>query len=123
MAFLSIAGTDFSDIVATLSSTHEPIWSEDTGRTLTAQTVGDIVAYKWKLQIKTRPLKQEEIAELLEALESAPFIPCSFIPTNKKSKAMVKATFYSGSATAEIYTYSNKLEYWYSGVSFSLVEQ
>lgn len=123
MTFLEISGIDFSPIVAGLTVTHEPVWSTNAGRTQTAKFVGDIVAYKWKLQVKTKPLTQEELGFLKGKLTKSAFFECKFVSTDTLDDELKTITAYVSSVPATWYSASEMIRTRYEGVSFSIVEQ
>lgn len=102
-----------------LTITPEVIWSKNTGRTTTAEMVGDIVAVKHKLKISWPPLDGGQVAAIDTAI-SAPFFdvyykdPC----TNK----YVTKKFYAGTPTYPVYSYASGLPE-YVGVTVNLIEK
>lgn len=122
MKYLLINGHDISKYIKALTPTHEPIWSTNAGRTMTATFVGDIVARKWKLEVTTRALSQEECAYITTLLEKSPFLAVSFIPTNSSEDNTMTTTMYVGTPTQNVYSYATGLPR-YDGMSFSLIER
>lgn len=122
MTYLKIAGVDVSEYIKTLTITHEPVWSTNAGRTLTASFVGDIVARKWKIQAQTKVLSQKDNAKIVNLLESAPFFVVGFIPTNSTDDKIKEVVMYTSTPTNQLYSYANGLPR-YNGLSFNLVEQ
>lgn len=122
MAFLKISGTDISEYIQDLSITHEPVWSTNAGRTLDATFVGDIVAWKWKLQIQTIPINQNESSLISRLIESSPYFSVSFIPPNQSSDNLITVNMYTGTPSYPVYSYV-KGKKRYNGMEFNFVEQ
>lgn len=122
MEFLKISNVDISHLIKKIKPTHEAIWDEKTGRTITAKMVGDIKDRKWKLECTTVGLSQAECAQITNLLESAPFIEIGFIPPDSANDTIKTITCYGGAISYELYSYAiNNIRY--SSVGFNLVEQ
>lgn len=122
MSYLIVNGLDISGMVSTLATTHESIWSTNAGRALDATFVGDIVAYKWKLQVTTRALSQHENAVLSKALKEKAFFSVKFIPEDAEADEMKEITAYTNPKENTLYSYADGLPR-YSGTSFNLIER
>lgn len=122
MQYLKISDTDVSQYIQTLSIEHEPVWSTNAGRTLDATFVGDIIAWKWKLQIATRPLNQKESALIKRLIESSAFFNVSFISTNSETDTLKTIKMYTSAPANTLYSYHKNLIR-YQGLSFNLIEQ
>lgn len=122
MKFLKIENTDISKYINKLKPTHEPIWNTKAGRTQTAEFVGRIVAWKWKLEFTTKPLSQDDIVAIMSLIEKKPFFSVEFIPTNSKSK--ITRTFYVNAPTTEVYSYADTLQnVRYTSLAFNVIEK
>ena len=122
MEILKIAGVDVSRLIKKIKPTHEPIWDEKTGRTITGKMIGDIKDRKWKLEITTKGLTQSDSAMLSGLLESGAYIEVGFIPPNSATDTLVTKTFYGSPITYELYSYA-VANIRYSSVGFNLIEQ
>lgn len=122
MAYLKVAGVDFSPYISKMQTDLEPVWNSEAGRTLTADFVGRIVAEKWTINVGTRPLSQAESAKLHKALRSGNFIAVEFIPTDSETDELVPITCYVSPISNPIYSYVNNVPR-YSGMSFKLIQQ
>lgn len=122
MEYLEISGVNLSSYIKSLVITHEPVWSTNAGRTLDATFVGDIVARKWKIEVTTKPLTQQESALIQGLIEVSPFFNVSFIPTNSSIDALKTISVYTGTPSHTLYSYNKNLIR-YQGMSFNLIEQ
>lgn len=105
-----------------LTFTKEPIWSSNTGRGATGKMLGDIIGYKFKLQIKWPALSQEQTSLINQAINSKAFFDVEFIdPTNSNGDKITKS-FYAGTPTYPVYSYVDGLPR-YVGVGVDLIEQ
>lgn len=120
--YLKINGTDVSGYIQTLLIEHEPVWSTNAGRTLDATFVGDIIAWKWKLQITTKPLTQKESAVIKGLIENTAFFNVSFVSPNSTSDVLQTASMYTNAPASTLYSYHENLIR-YQGLSFNLIEQ
>lgn len=101
MAYFKIGNLDFSNYVSALKVGTETIVSEDSGRNANGDTVLDIVAKKKKLYITFRPLDDDEMNVLLEAI--TPYV-VSVQFRNPATNALSQATCYTGTPEPEYYT-------------------
>ena len=122
--FLEINNVDISPYIKSLQPSHESIWNSKAGRSIDSEAtfVGRIVARKWKLQAKTIPLSQENVAKIVGLLEQSDFFTVRFIPTN--GTAVIKKKFYVGSISTQVYSYNSQLSnVRYSELSFDIIER
>ena len=122
--FLEINDVDISPYIKSLQPSHESIWNSKAGRSIDSEAtfVGRIVARKWKLQAKTIPLSQENVAKIVGLLEQSDFFTVRFIPTN--GTAVIKKKFYVGAISAPVYSYNDELSnVRYSELSFDIIER
>ncbi len=102
-----------------LTITREKIWSSNTGRAANGETIGDIVAIKYKIQISWPPLSREEVAVIDAAITPA-FFPVTFLdPVTNAAKTII---CYAGTPTYPVYSYYQGVKT-YSGVNVNLVEK
>ena len=121
MAVLAINGIDMPGIALNgLTITKEPIWSGNTGRAANGRMVGDIVGYKYKLDITFIPLSAQDIAGLNSAITASPFFLASFIKPD--GGAEITRSFYAGTPAYPVYSYANGKKN-YVGVKLSIIEQ
>lgn len=105
-----------------ISVTKEPVWSSNAGRGSTGKFIGDIVCYKFKIQIKWATLSQEQTALINSTITSSAFFDAKFIdPTDSEGKYTTK-TVYAGTPTYPVYSYVDGLPR-YKGVAVDLIEQ
>ena len=102
-----------------LSITREPIWAKNTGRSANGTMVGDVVAYKTKLQITFVPLSDNQAAVLSAATRPAFFNVEFHDPEDNKKKTL---RMYAGSLPFEVYSYVEGLPR-YVGTAISLIEK
>lgn len=69
MSYLTISGTDVSNLVRSLKVGYETLVSENSGRNANGDTVIDIVNRKVKLYVGFRPMDGAEMAKLLRTFE------------------------------------------------------
>lgn len=122
--FLEINNVDISPYIKSLQPSHESIWNSKAGRSIDSEAtfVGRIVARKWKLQAKTIPLSQENVAKIVGLLEQSDFFTVRFIPTN--GTAVIKKKFYVGAISTQVYSYNDELSnVRYSELSFDIIER
>lgn len=105
-----------------LISGKEPIWSSNTGRTSTGLMVGDIVGYKFKLQIEWNVLNQEQSAALDNAITTTPFFTVKFIDPTSPAGEYKEITAYANGVSYPVYSYVDGLPR-HTGVGLSLIEQ
>lgn len=122
MAYLKVAGVDLSKYINQLVIDREPVWNTTAGRALDATFTGRIIAKKWKLNLATRPLNQQESAIIHNALTIGDFVEVEFIPTDKANEELEKAIFYVSPSSNTVYSYAKGLPR-YSTMTFNLIEQ
>lgn len=122
VSYLKISGTDVSKYIQTLSIEHEPVWSTNAGRTLDATFVGDIIAWKWKLIIATKPLTQKESALITSLIENRAFFDVSFIPPDSQTDTFHTARMYTNAPASTLYSYHKNLIR-YQALAFNVIEQ
>lgn len=105
-----------------LTSGKEPIWSSNTGRSSTGLMVGDIICYKYKLQIEWPTLSQTESAQLDRAVTGSAFFSVKFIDPADASGGFATKTMYANGASYPVYSYVDGFPR-YKGVGIDLVEQ
>ena len=105
--------------VKELTVTREPIWSKNTGRSANGTMVGDIVAYKTKLQITFVPLSDSQAAVLAAATRPA-FFDVRYHDPEDNEKKTVK--MYAGSLPFKVYSYVEGFPR-YVGTAISLIEK
>lgn len=122
MAYLKISGKDVSKYIQSLSIEHEPVWSTNAGRTINATFVGDIIAWKWKFQIVTKPLTQEESAFISGLIKKTAFFDVSFIPPDSESNTLKTVKVYTNAPASTLYSYCKEFVR-YKALSFNLIGQ
>ena len=122
MTYLKASGVDLSKYIRKMKTDHESIWNTKAGRTLSADFVGRIVGYKWKITINARALNQHESAIIHKALRKGDFIDIEFIPTNSETDELVTAKMYVSTVSNTVYSHANGLPR-YEAMSFNLIEQ
>lgn len=125
MAVLWFNGIEMPDPALNgITITKEKIWSKNAGRGTAGKMMGDIVAVKYKIQIKWPILSQEETALVDGVLsdESKPFFDMKFKDPKSKTGNYVTKTVYAGTPTYPVYSYVDGLPR-YVGVAVDLVEQ
>lgn len=121
MAVLWLKGKEMSDPSA-ITITKEPIWSKNTGRGSTGKFVGDIVGYKFKIQITWPILSQAQTAEIDSAITDSAFFSAKFIDPTSATGEFTTKTVYAGTPTYPVYSYVNGLPR-HKGVAVDLIEQ
>lgn len=99
--------------------TKEKIWSKNAGRTAGGKMVGDIVAYKMKLQITWPPLNRTQAA-LIDSAVSPSFFSVTF--TNPAQNSRTTKTFYAGTPSYPVYSYVDGVKT-YNGITVDIIEQ
>jgi hypothetical protein len=107
---------------AEITITKEPVWSSNTGRSATGLMQGDIVCYKFKIQVKWKTMSQAETAVLNTGITNKPFFDVKFIDPTDSSGSLVTKTFYAGTPTYPVYSYVDGFPR-YTGVAVDLIEQ
>ena len=105
--------------VKELSITREPIWSKNTGRSANGSMMGDIVAYKTKLQVTFVPLSDSQAAALAAATRPAFFNVKYHDPEDNEQKT---SKMYAGSLPFKVYSYADGFPR-YVGTQISLIEK
>ena len=100
--------------------TKEKIWASNTGRAANGETIGDLVAIKYKLECEwPASISREDVAKIDEAISPAFFF---FFFLDPGSNTRVTKTFYAGTPTYPVYSYANGLPT-YNGVAVNLIEK
>lgn len=105
-----------------ITITKEPIWSSNTGRSSTGLMIGDIIGYKYKLQIEWPILSQVQSALLDNAITSKAFFPVKFIDPADASGEFTTKTMYASAPPYPVYSYAAGIPR-YTGVALDLIEQ
>lgn len=108
-----------------IAITKEKIWSKNAGRSSeSGKMMGDIVAIKYKIQIKWPILSQEQSALVDKFLsnDDEPFFKVKFKDPKSKTGEFVTKDVYAGTPTYPVYSYVDNLPR-YVGVGVDLVEQ
>lgn len=115
---IKIGGVEMPPIKE-LTITREPIWSKNAGRSANGIMLGDIVAYKTKLQIVFVPLSDSQAAALSAATRPAFFNVKYHDPEINETKT---SKMYASSLPFKVYSYADGLPR-YVGTSISLIEK
>lgn len=118
MSVLKIGGEAMPPLKS-LTIIREAIWSKNTGRTATGKMVGDIIGYKYKLQITFKPLSDEQAALVASATRPA-FLNVEFTDPEDGEKHTIK--MYAGSPAFPVYSYVDGVPR-YVGTKVDLIEQ
>ncbi|MBR1736602.1 MAG: hypothetical protein IJ736_06245 [Firmicutes bacterium] len=124
MAFFKIGNTDLSGMVNELSVVVSNLDSENSGRNANGKMMRDRIrggsSALRKISVKCRPLKNNEIGQIMSALSDTAFIdvtyPDPYTGTTRKGK------FYPSDRTAPVYSAIDGKFLW-SGLSFNLIEE
>ena len=100
MSYLIIDNTDVSDLVKSLKVGYETLVSDKSGRNANGDTVIDVINKKVKLQVVFRPMLDNEMAELLEAIENY-VIDVTYRDSKTNSNKTI--TCYTGTPEPEYY--------------------
>lgn len=104
MAYFKINNKDFSSLVSGLKVGYETLVSDSSGRNAAGDTVVDVINKKIKVYITFRHTTQEEMSELLQALQGY-VVSVSFLhPTTGTLKTI---TAYTGTPEPQYYTIQN----------------
>lgn len=123
MAVLWIDGKEMpTPALNGITVTKEPVWSSNAGRSSTGKFIGDIVCYKYKIQIKWPILKQKQTALIDSAITSSAFFKVKFIDPTSSTVEFVTKTVYAGTPTYPVYSYADGMPR-YVGVAVDLIEQ
>lgn len=115
---LTIGGKTFE--VSKLDISHNDIWSQNSGRTKAGTYTGDLIGFKWRLDVEIDPCSRETLQKLYTVVES-PVITVGF--TNPKNNQHKEIKCYSSATKFSVYNYEVTNELTYQGVSFSVVER
>lgn len=102
-----------------LKITKEKIWAANTGRAANGETIGDLVAIKYKLECEWPAIDREDVA-VIDAAISEAFFTVTFLDPGSNTR--ITKTFYAGTPTYPVYSYVNGLRT-YSGVTVNLIEK
>lgn len=92
-----------------------------TTRNASGNMVRDRITSKIKLTIEWGPLSNEQISQILTAVED-PFFQASYL--DAQAGGMVTKTFYVGDRTSPSYSWNDQFKnYAWSGLSFDIIEQ
>lgn len=116
MAEISVGGVSLPSPVS-ISESNEILWSEDTGRTLSGQMVGDVIAEKRKLSVKWAFLWQGDVETIMNHLISG-----FFSVTYSSAGGSHTMTAYRGSISTEQAIPQNG-KILYKSVSVDLIER
>lgn len=106
--YFKINDTDFSHLVSGLKVGYETLVSDNSGRNANGDTVIDVINRKKKLYITFRHTTNEEMADLLGAINDY-VVSVSFL--NPQTKALSTITAYTGTPEPEYYTISDRTIY------------
>jgi hypothetical protein len=123
MAVLWINGKAMPDPALNgLTVSKEPVWSKNAGRGSTGKFIGDIVCYKFKLQIKWPVLSQKQTALINSAITSGAFFTVKFIDPTDSSGDYTTKTMYASAPSYPVYSYAKGMPD-YVGTAVDLIEQ
>lgn len=121
MSKLTLNGKNIRD-PSKLTITKNPVWSANAGRASNGDMVGDIICWKYKLQIEWPALSQADAAEIDAAVTDTVFFPVVFVDPASKSGATKTITGYVGTPTYPVYSYVEGYPR-YTGVAMDIVEK
>lgn len=101
-----------------ISVDDEIIWTSDTGRTLSGQMVGDVLAEKKNVKIDWRFLPESDVVKIKQYLTTG-FYPVTFHDDGMD----ITIEVYRGTLSKVHKGYIGDGIYWYSSVSVSLIER
>lgn len=101
-----------------LSVSDEIIWTTDTGRTLSGNMVGDVVAEKKNLSIKWGFLTENDIKIIKSRLISG-FFPFTF----RDDGLDITITAYRGTLSKEVLGYIGDGIYWYKSATVDVIQR
>ncbi len=101
-----------------ISVDDEIIWSEDTGRTLSGDMVGDVIAEKKKLSIKWQFLQESELA-IIKSKMIAGFFPITF----RDDGIDVTISSYRGTLSKEQLGRLGDGIFWYRSATVNLIQK
>lgn len=105
--------------VKSLTVSREPIWSKNTGRAADGTMIGDIVGYKFKLQIVFALMSDADTVLLYGAIRPA-FFNVTF--RNPETGQEDTKKMYANGPTSPVYSYVNGLPR-YTGTAVNLTQQ
>ena len=108
MAYLKINNKDFSNIVSGLKVGYETLVSSNSGRNANGDTVIDVINNKNKVYVTFRHTFENEMNELLNAIEDY-VVSVTFL--NPKTKTQKTITAYIGTPEPELYTTAGRVIY------------
>ncbi len=118
MGFLFKAGDYDLPAPVSFSVDDEIIWSQDTGRTLAGEMVGDPVAEKKKVSVEWAYLPETEVSQIKSRL-IAGFFPVTF----RDDGVDVTIETYRGTMSKEILGNIGDGNFWYRSVKVNLVQR
>jgi 5'-3' exonuclease len=116
MSFLSINGTDVSNLVKSLKVGYETLVSENSGRNANGDTVIDVINKKVKLQVVFRAMEDTEMVKLLGAIEDY-VVEVKY--RDVKTNSIKTITCYTGTPEPDYYfIHSNRVLYKELNINF-----
>lgn len=104
---------------ATLDISYEDVWSSNSGRTKSGKWTGDLVAWKWRLDVTFAPVSATTMKTLLTAVARST-VSVTFV--NPFTDTLQTISCYPGQIKPTPYNYkANGVEY--TGLSLALVER
>jgi hypothetical protein len=100
MSYLSINGTNVSDLVKGLRVGYETLVAENSGRNANGDTVLDIINRKVKLYVTFRPMDDTDMQRLLSSFANF-VIPVTY--RDSKTNSLNTITCYTGTPEPEYY--------------------
>lgn len=100
MTYLKLNGIDVSSYVKGLRVGYETLVSSDSGRNANGDTVIDVVNQKAKVYVTFRPMKNNEMAEVMSAINDY-VIPVTYL--DSKTNTLATITCYHGTPEPEYY--------------------
>lgn len=104
---ITIAGTKVKSPTGYTASLQDITQSE---RNAKGTMFTELIAKKWKLELSWASLKQEELTQIFNALETTEHFSVTFI--NPKTGGSTTSTFYKGDRKAPMYSYINSKAVW-----------
>lgn len=100
MSYLSINGTDISNLVQGMKIGYETLVADGSGRNANGDTVLDIINKKVKVYVTFRPMDEADMIKLMNAIE--PYVvSVSFL--DSKTNTIKTAKCYTGTPEPEYY--------------------
>lgn len=100
MSYLKINNTDISHFVKGLKIGYETLVADGSGRNANGDTVLDVINKKVKIYVTFRPMFDDEMSELLQAIDGY-VVDVSF--RDSKTNSMATARCYTGTPEPEYY--------------------